>query len=68
MKSRTERVEEILENTDLLDKLAAEHRVSVYAFGDQAEPRLIETRGGVLDERRSGCCCPQTRQASRHSP
>ncbi len=49
VKSRTERVEEILENTDLLDKLAAEHRISVYSFGDQAAPRLIESRGGVLE-------------------
>ncbi len=50
MDSRTERVQRILENTNLLDKLAAEHRISVYTFGDQAEPRLIETRGDVLDD------------------
>jgi hypothetical protein len=48
--SRTERVQQLLGKTELLDKLAAEHRVSVYAFGDQAEPRLIETRGGELDD------------------
>lgn len=47
--SRTERVKAILEGTDLLDNLAAEHRVSIYSFGDQAEPSLIETRGGVLE-------------------
>ncbi len=46
--SRSERVQQMLEKTDVLDKLAEEHRISIYAFGDQAEPRLIETRGGVL--------------------
>lgn len=41
--SRSQRVQEILTNTDLLDQLAAQHRVSVYAFGDGTAPRLIET-------------------------
>lgn len=48
--SRTERVQQMLGATDLLDQLATEHRVSVYAFGDQAEPRLIDTRGGSLPD------------------
>ncbi|TWU55319.1 VWA domain-containing protein [Rubripirellula reticaptiva] len=43
--SRSERVEQLLEQTDLLDELSAEHRVSVYAFGEQAEPTLIESIG-----------------------
>ncbi len=44
--SRSARVTELLASTDLIAKLSAEHRVSIYAFGDQAEPRLIDTRGG----------------------
>ena len=44
--SRSARATQLLESTDLITKLATEHRVSVYAFDDQAEPRLIETRGG----------------------
>jgi hypothetical protein len=48
MQSRSERVQQLFEKSDLLDRLSGEHRVSVYAFGDQAQPRLIETRGGVL--------------------
>ncbi len=47
MQSRSERVQQLLGQSDLLEKLAAEHRVSVYAFGERAEPQLIETRGGV---------------------
>ena len=46
--SRSARAAQLLESTDLISKLAAEHRISIYAFGDQAEPRLIETRGGEL--------------------
>ena len=47
--SRSDRAAEILGQTDLLTKLSDEHRVSVYAFDDQAEPRLLETRGGDID-------------------
>ncbi|MFK8115051.1 MAG: VWA domain-containing protein [Rubripirellula sp.] len=46
--SRTARAAQLLSQTDTIDKLSQEHRVSVYVFGDQAEPRLIETRGGDL--------------------
>ncbi|QDT12990.1 VWA domain-containing protein [Planctomycetes bacterium K23_9] len=44
--SRSQRAAELLGKTDLLAKLSAEHRVSVYAFDAQSEPRLLETRGG----------------------
>lgn len=44
--SRSERAAQLLASTDLLGELSSEHRVSVYAFGDQVEPRLIETIGG----------------------
>jgi hypothetical protein len=44
--SRSERVAQLLESTNLVSKLGAEHRVSIYAFGDQSEPRLIESLGG----------------------
>ncbi len=47
MPSRAERAEQLLAKSELLDKLAEEHRVSVYAFGDEAQPRLIETVGGL---------------------
>ncbi|MCH5372831.1 MAG: metal ABC transporter permease, partial [Planctomycetes bacterium] len=46
--SRSERAAELLASTDLLNQLATEHRVSVYAFGDQVEPRLIESLGGEV--------------------
>ncbi len=44
--SRSQRAAQLLGETDLLTKLSAEHRVSVYAFDAQSEPRLLETRGG----------------------
>ncbi len=50
--SRAERTTTILAQTDLLVKLAVDHRVSVYAFDEVAEPRLLESIGGV-DERAS---------------
>lgn len=37
----------LLDNHKMLDKLSEEHRVSVYTFGETAEPRLLETRGGA---------------------
>ncbi|MDG2224578.1 MAG: VWA domain-containing protein, partial [Rubripirellula sp.] len=50
MPSRTERAQQLLADSDLLEKLSSEHRVNVYAFGDEAQPRLIESRGGVLSQ------------------
>lgn len=47
MPSRTERVQQLMADSDLLEKLSEEHRVSVYAFGDDSQPRLIESRGGL---------------------
>ena len=47
--SRSERVQQLLEKSELLNKLSAEHRVSLYGFGDQAEPRLIDTLGGQAE-------------------
>jgi hypothetical protein len=44
--SRSTRAVSLLAETDLLDRLAAEHQVSIYAFGESSEPRLIDTRGG----------------------
>lgn len=51
VQSRTERAAQLLSESDLLEKLSREHRVSVYAFGEQAEPRLIESRGGEFDDK-----------------
>ncbi len=48
--SRSGRAVDLLQNTNLLEKLSAEHRVSVYAFDEGAEPRLLETRGGAAVE------------------
>ncbi len=44
--SRSERVAQLLDQSEILTKLESEHRVSVYSFGDQSEPQLVETRGG----------------------
>ena len=44
--SRSQRVARILGKTELIEKLSQEHRVSLYAFDDEAQPRLLETRGG----------------------
>lgn len=45
--SRIERVQKLVGDSGLLEKLSSEHRVSVYAFGDGAEPRLIDSLGGL---------------------
>ncbi len=45
--SRTQRAQQLVSESGLLEKFSAEHRVSVYAFGDQAEPRLIDSQGGI---------------------
>jgi hypothetical protein len=47
-RSRADRAAELLSGSDLLTRWEAEHRVSIYAFDDQSEPRLLETRGGDL--------------------
>lgn len=47
--SRADRTAALLAETDVLEKFAGDHRVSVYAFDDDAEPRLLETRGGSVD-------------------
>jgi hypothetical protein len=44
--SRSDRAAELLQSTNLLAKLGDEHRTSIYAFDQQSEPRLLETRGG----------------------
>lgn len=46
--SRAQRAAQILGETELLEKLSEVHRVSVYAFDDEIEPRLLETRGGEV--------------------
>ncbi|TWU11183.1 hypothetical protein Pla52o_56210 [Novipirellula galeiformis] len=45
--SRSERVASLLGKTDLLKRLEGEHRVSVYAFDQTSEPKLLESRGGL---------------------
>ena len=45
--SRTKRAQKLVSESGLLEKLSSEHRVSIYAFGDQAEPRLIDSQGGL---------------------
>ncbi len=44
--SRVDRAKNLLANTDLLEELGKQHQVSIYAFGDQPEPRLIDSMGG----------------------
>ena len=46
--TRADRVGNMLSSSELLQELAAEHQVSIYAFGDQPEPRLIDSLGGVV--------------------
>lgn len=47
--SRSDRIIQLVDQSDMLARLEAEHRVSVYAFDDQSDPRLLETRGGEID-------------------
>src|SRR6056297_2619997 len=42
--SRSERVETLLAESELLPRLRQEHRVSVYSFDAQSDPVLLETR------------------------
>ncbi len=46
--TRSDRVRKLLADSNLLEKLSAEHQVSIYAFGDQSEPRLIDSLGGAI--------------------
>ncbi len=66
--SRSARAAQLLESTDLISKLAAEHRISIYAFGDQAEPRLIETRGGELTGATDSAARTRTPSNEERSP
>lgn len=43
--SRAERAAKLMEENRLSEQLGDRHRVSVYGFGDAAEPTLLETRG-----------------------
>ncbi|TWT84012.1 hypothetical protein CA13_54860 [Planctomycetes bacterium CA13] len=45
--TRAERAARLLEDSDLLERFEQDHRVSVYAFDQTSEPKLLETRGGV---------------------
>ncbi len=60
--SRIERAQKLVGDSGLLEKLSTEHRVSVYAFGDGTEPRLIESRGG-LDPESESTAAPSVKSA-----
>ena len=45
--SRIDQARDLVTSSGFLDKLSNEHRVSIYAFADDADPRLIDTRGNV---------------------
>lgn len=59
--TRAERAVQLLGKSDLLETLSEKHRVSVYAFAEEAAPRLLETRGGDLprDEEEAAPAAPQ---------
>ena len=61
--SRIQRAQELIGESEILEKLSAEHRVSVYAFGDGAEPRLIDSMGG-LDAKSESTTQPDTGSTS----
>ncbi len=63
--SRSERVADMLGETSLLRELASDHRVSVYAFDEAAEPRLLETHDGSPD---NGSASESSVQQSVQSP
>ncbi|MDB4678868.1 VWA domain-containing protein [Rhodopirellula sp.] len=48
--SRSDRVTEMVGDSDLVAELSQEHRLSVYAFGEESEPRLIRTTDEISDE------------------
>lgn len=52
--SRAQRAAKLLADNKLSERLGAEHRVSVYGFGDSAEPTLLETRGNGMPDQTSG--------------
>ena len=60
--SRIKRAQKLVGDSGLLEKLSSEHRVSVYAFGDGAEPRLIDSMGG-LDAKANPKAEPSTQSA-----
>ncbi len=45
--SRIQRAQELVSENGILESLSTEHRVSVYAFSAEAEPKLIDSRGGL---------------------
>ena len=47
--SRAQRAAQILSEQDLVGRLAEQHRVSVYGFGDTSEPMLLESQGGAIE-------------------
>ena len=61
--SRTARAQKLVGDSGLLEKLSSEHRVSVYAFGDGTEPRLIDSMGG-LDAKAESISDPSSASAS----
>ena len=52
--TRSDRVQKLLADSVLLDKLGAEHQVSIYAFGEQSEPRLIDSLDEIYHPREDG--------------
>ncbi|EMI21087.1 putative membrane protein [Rhodopirellula maiorica SM1] len=44
--SRAERTARLLSESNLLEKLETEHRVSIYSFDQTSAPKLLESRGG----------------------
>lgn len=63
--SRIERAQKLVGESGLLEKLSTEHRVSVYAFGDGTEPRLIDSMGGLDPKPKSEA---ESSSASASSP
>ncbi|MCS7468158.1 VWA domain-containing protein [Stieleria sp. ICT_E10.1] len=45
--SRAKRAAELLAENELVERLGQQHRVSVYSFGDAAEPLLLQSGGGT---------------------
>lgn len=62
--SRVDRIRTLLADTDLLEKLGSEHQVSIYAFGDQSESRLIDSRGGETADNTESAIDPASRELS----
>lgn len=47
--SRSAAAADLLGKTNLLETLAKSHRVSIYSFGDTADPTLLESTGGIAN-------------------